>query len=363
MPGVAVHPAWHPIAFAVLAVTSILCLSLLRFRNTWIVALALVILAVVLALIPGEPTSRTKTIGARTIGARAFTSYSVPSGTHDVIYENCSFTSSGAQTAALFFNEVPAYDITFDNCTFQSTNWNDVSINVTNAEVHDVTFENCDFLPSGRMDFECNQRPVNNSTGYEHIDLIDDTFEPCHDEAISFDGGFFAMQGVIVSGCTINGSDNAPTAQFPTEPAWGGAIECNGPTGFVVENTHIYACKTTGLNIEGPAGRPSNDIFRNVVVNWSVLIESVPTDSTMARLMSLNNVNGALFDNCTFNTGTPANHAWNAGYFTDSSNNDFSTSTITGVVTTVSGPVVPATAAGYFSLDSASTGNKLPAKQ
>ena len=54
--------------------------------------------------------------------------------------------------------------------------------------------------------------------------------------------------------------------------------------------------------------------------------ESYATDSSTARLTELQNVNGAVFSGCKFVLGS----AWNAGYWTNSSNNNMSGSTISG---------------------------------
>ena len=136
---------------------------------------------------------------------------------------------------------------------------------------------------------------------------------------MSFDGGYFAANSLI-SGCTINGSDNQAS------PAYSGAIEINGPTYFTVQNTTIYACRKNAFNLEGPSGTNGHLVFSNDTVDYSVQKESQPTDSSTARLTEMQNVNNAVFTNCKFVMGK----AWNAGYWTDSSNNDLSKSTLTG---------------------------------
>jgi hypothetical protein len=231
------------------------------------------------------------------------------------------------------------YNITFTDCTVGSGPWNGVTINVTNGNIHDITFTGCHILAAGRMGIECTQRPASNTTGYKNVKVIDTVIEPSGEEAMSFDGGYFSAN-CLIDGVTINGSDNQ------ANPAYSGAIEINGPTYFTVQNTTIYASRKNALNLEGPPGQNGHLVFTNDTIDYSVQKESFATDASTARLTELQSVNGAVFSNCKFIMGK----AWNAGYWTNSSNNDLSSTTLTGSGNGGSG----------FSLDSASTGNKLP---
>ena len=283
-------------------------------------------------------TTPTPVSGDTTVTGQTFNTYTIPAGTHDVDYVACTFNGGNASTAVLTLNQT-CYDLTFTDCTVGSGPWNGVTINVTNGNIHDITFTGCHILAAGRMGIECTQRPASNTVGYKDMKFINDTIEPSAEEAMSFDGGYFAANSLI-DGCTINGSDNQ------ANPAYSGAIEINGPTYFTVQNTTIYACRKNAFNLEGPAGANGHLVFANDTVDYSVQKESQPTDASTARLTELQNVNDAVFSNCKFVMG----HAWNAGYWTSSSNNDLSTSTLTGSGNGGSG----------FTLDSASTGNKLP---
>ncbi len=283
-------------------------------------------------------TTPTPVSGDTTVTGQTFNTYTIPAGTHDVDYVACTFNGGNACTAVLTLNQT-CYDLTFTDCTVGSGPWNGVTINVTNGNIHDITFTGCHILAAGRMGIECTQRPASNTVGYKDMKFINDTIEPSAEEAMSFDGGYFAANSLI-DGCTINGSDNQ------ANPAYSGAIEINGPTYFTVQNTTIYACRKNAFNLEGPAGANGHLVFANDTVDYSVQKESQPTDASTARLTELQNVNDAVFSNCKFVMG----HAWNAGYWTSSSNNDLSTSTLTGSGNGGSG----------FTLDSASTGNKLP---
>jgi hypothetical protein len=286
-------------------------------------------------------TTPTPVPGATVISGKTFTTYTVPAGTHDVDYVDCTFNGGNASAAVLTLNQT-CYDLTFSDCTVGSGLWNGVTINVTNGNIHDITFTGCHILAAGRMGIECTQRPTSNTVGYKNMKFINDVIEPSAEEAMSFDGGNFAAN-CLIDGVTINGSDNQ------TNPAYSGAIEINGPTYFTVQNTTIYACRKNALNLEGPAGANGHLVIANDTIDYSVQKESQPTDASTARLTELQSVNGAVFTNCKFVMGK----AWNAGYWTNSSNNDLSSSTLTGSGNGGSG----------FSLDSASTANKLPSSK
>jgi len=257
------------------------------------------------------------TAHATTIKNKTFTTYNVPSGAHNRVYDHVTFKGGNSSTAVLTINHA-ARNITFTHCTIDRGPYNGITINATNGNIHDITFTHCRILSAGRMGIEVTQRPASNSVGPKHIKVIDTVIEPSAEEAMSYDGGYFASSDLI-SGVTIMGSDNQ------TNPAWSGAIEINGPTHFTVQNTKIYACRKNALNLEGPSGN-GHLVFRNVTIDYAKRYESVATDSSTARLTELQSVNGAVFTGCHFTLG----QAWNAGYWTDSSNNNLSKSSLTG---------------------------------
>ena len=313
---------------------------------------------------PTPTPSPTAPVGGTVISDKTYASasgvaYTVPSGQHDVTYQGCSFTSTApasAQAAALSFNQTPAYDITFSDCTFQSSHWNDVSLWSNNqGNVHDITFSDCTFLSSGRMGIETGVWPETNSgRGYWDITLSGCTFQPMAEEALSF-GGWAPKADLLISDCTVLGSDNSADSQFSGELEIGSATYCT------VTGCTFYAGRENCLNLDPMSSvGDCHNTFTNDVLDYSVRQQSLGTDSSYARLTELQNVQGAVFDGCTFNCGSTANHAYNAGYWTNSSGNTFTDCTVTGRTSTA---VQPTTGAGYFSLDSACTNNILPAKQ
>lgn len=287
-----------------------------------------------------------------TVSGQSFNAYSMPAGKSGVLYSNCTFTSSSSQAAALTIQN-GASNLVFSHCTFTCSAWNDVSLNVSNANVKNVLFIDCTFGAGGRMGIECTQRPASNSAIYQNVNLENCTFQPVHDEAISFDGGYAACHSGVY-GCTINGSDNSSSAQ------WSGAIECNGPTYFTVQDTTIYACGGHALNIEGPPGVAGHDVFNHLNIDYSVLKESRPTDSVDSVMFEFQHVCGASLKNCRFNTGSSSNHLADGGFWSGEGNcnNDFTGSTITGVTNAPQ----PTSGVGYFRIDSSDTGNIWPTK-
>ncbi len=313
---------------------------------------------------PSPSPSPTVPAGATLVSGQTYSSasgvaYTVPSGQHDVTYQDCQFTSTApasAQACALYFNETPASDITFQDCTFQSSHWNDVSLWSSNAgNVHDITFEDCTFLASGRMGIEAGVWPETDSgRGYHDITLTGCTFEPQPEEALSW-GGWAPQANLLIDDCTILGSDNQ------AHPQWSGELEIGSATSCTVTGCTFYAGGENCLNLDPEAKVGAcHNTFTNDVFDYSVLKQAQPTDASYARLTELQNVQGAVFTGCTFDCGSSANHAYNAGYWTNSSGNTFTDCVVTG---RTSGAVQPTTGAGYFTLDSQSTNNTLPTKQ
>ena len=282
-------------------------------RNVVAIAVLALFVSALLAVALSPATAQ-----ATTIKNRTFTTYNVPAGAHNRVYDHVTFKGGNSSTAVLTINHA-AHNITFTHCTIERGPYNGVTINATNGNIHDITFTHCRIKAAGRMGIEVTQRPASNSTGPKRIKVISTVIEPSAEEAMSYDGGYFASYDLI-SGVTILGSDNQQN------PAWSGAIEINGPTYFTVQNTKIYASRKNALNLEGPPGRNGHLVFRNLTIDYGKRYESYATDSSTARLTELQSVNGAVFTGCHFTLG----RAWNAGYWTDSSNNNLSTSTLAG---------------------------------
>jgi Pectate lyase superfamily protein len=260
--------------------------------------------------------------------------YVVPSRSHDVVYENCTFTGGGATTAVLTINQ-PCYNIVFRNCTIDASPYNGVSINSYNGNIHDIRFEGCHFLSAARMGFEVTNRPDAATAGWKHIDLIDCVFEPSGSEAVSYDGDGGSGNSLIKN-VVIKGAGNGPGNPFWNSAwTWRQAFEINGPTNMTMDHLTVYLSYGATLNLNGP---PTGDcgwkfINCNFDMSQSYLTCSplVGYDSTGygPPILFPNNMRHAVFANCTFNTGTNVRGRI-ADLVSSNGNNDFSTCTFTG---------------------------------
>ena len=276
-----------------------------------------------------------------TIIGRTFTTYTVPAGTRNVIYERCTFIGGNASTAVLTLSQ-PCHDLTFRDCTIASGGgWNGITINASNGDIYDVAFAHCLIDGQGRMGFECTQRPVSETVGYAQIDLTDCTFKPQGAEAIGYDGGA-GCRDCAIDGCVVEGAGD-----YEDEP-YGNGLEINGPTRFTVEDTTIYACRDLGFDLNCYVA-DCGWIFRNDVVDFSRLEQAVPVDSAAARLILAGGMNGSVWTGCQFVLGS----AWNAGYWTNCSDNDLSTCTLAGQTPPKR---------SMWTLDANSQGNRLPVR-
>ena len=232
----------------------------------------------------------------------------VPAGTHDVVYENCTFTGGGATPAVLTLNQA-CYNIVFRNCTINASPYNGVSINSYNSNIHDVRFEGCHFLSAARMGFECTNRPSGASAGWKHIDLIDCVFEPSGSEAVSYDGDGGSGDS-LVQNTLIKGSGNGPgNPLWSSAWTWRQAFEINGPTNMTMDRLTVNLSYGTTLNLNGPASGDCG--WRFTGCNFDMLqsylscspLVSYDSNGYGPPLLFPTNMRGAVFANCTFNTG------------------------------------------------------------
>ena len=90
----------------------------------------------------------------------------------------------------------------------------------------------------------------------------------------------------------------------PGKPGLLGRHRDQRPTYFTVQNTTIYACRKNALNLEGPAGAML--LVFTATPSTTRSEGELPTDASTARLTELQSVNDAVFSNCKFVMG----HAW-----------------------------------------------------
>jgi hypothetical protein len=248
---------------------------------------------------------------------QTFTSYTVPSGTHDVVYENCIFTggSSDVDRAGVLTINRSCNNIVFRNCTIESGPGNGIKIVDAGGNVHDIRFENCTIKSQPRMGFECISRPPSGVTaGYYNIDLIDCTFEPQGSEAVSYDGGP-ESGNCLIDGVLIKGS-GTNLGVYP----WGQGLEINGPSSMTVRNTTIYRTGQSTLNLD-TVGSTFTDCTFDMSMNY---IGSVSKDRYDAIVHG--NVTNCVFTRCTMKAADQGT----VGYLYASSGNDLRTCTFSG---------------------------------
>ena len=191
---------------------------------------------------PVVPSAGSPTLKALITG-RTFRTYVVPTGTQNVVYEDCTFTGGLPDWNGVLTLTNPCHDITFRNCVIDSGPVNGVTIVDQGGTISNITFESCTFRSSKRMGFECISRG-SGSSGYRSINLVNCTFEPQGSEVISYDGT--AASGFsTISGCTLKGGGTVQRSG-----GMGSGLELNGITKMTVTNNRIYACANGLLNLQ-----------------------------------------------------------------------------------------------------------------
>ena len=233
------------------------------------------------------------------------TDLSLGAGQHDLVYENCVFTSTRAfQRATVTLTS--AHHITFRNSVIEGSAWNAVSIN-SRGSIHDITFENVVIESTQRMGFECTER---GSPGFFNITLDNVTVRPSGSEAISFDG---AGHHITVTDTVIEGAGTRPDL-FP----WGQGFEINGNSDVTVDGLTVYRTRGDSLNLNGPAGA-SGWSFRDLLIDASVDNLGGIARGAVANLLYARNMTGAVLQGRLNNVGPSP-----MGYLDACSANDFS---------------------------------------
>ena len=191
----------------------------------------------------------TPTPGWTVISGQTFTTYTVPFGTQNTVYENCTFTGGlpnyGDYGGVLSITQ-PAHDIIFRDCVIETgpAGANGVKIVDKGGTVYNITFERVTFKSQPRMGFECISRPSDPSKGYRSINLINCTFEVQGSQMVSYDGTY-ASGSSLVTGNLLKGGGMAYNTG-----GMGSGFEINGPTNMTVTNNRIYACANGLLNLQ-----------------------------------------------------------------------------------------------------------------
>ena len=319
------------------------------------------------------------TITGQTFSTASANGYRIPNGTHDTVYQNCTFTATNPNIDGTSWGCVVLgqggysnYDITFVDCTFTGNTGSGLAsgdaykdgvngikaVNWGSEATHDVTFAGCNFGQFSRMGAEL-IGGGSDTVGVPHYAFRDCSFEPDGGEAISY--SFTPAAYGLVDGCTFKGWGNLAS------PVWCAAFEAASTGHIEVRDSNFWSGRGGALNCwNRTAGVASYLLFKNLDVDYSHAYQTYRVRSGYDRAFSFENINYARLDGLTINTGNSAEHVFNAGYadtgagWATSANNDFTGSTITGYCQSTAG--VPASAAKYW--DSAiAASNVLPAKR
>lgn len=230
-------------------------------------------------------------------------------------YYKCTFTGGSATTAVLSFTGASS-NLIFDSVTIaQGGGWNGVTINDAYGRIHDITFINTTFKAQVRMGLEVTSRPTSAATQYQRINVVDSTFEPQGNEAVSYDGGYAAGNSTF-SGNTIQGAGNDPNQEF------GAGFEINGPSHMTVTHNRIYQCRGPQLNLQMHTTADSRWVFSDNVLDASMRLQTTPMSSSSQVVLSFNVYGGEFARNAL----TSASPGGSVAYISGSHDMDWRTS-------------------------------------
>ena len=140
----------------------------------------------------------------------------------------------------------------------------------------------------------------------------------------------------LIQNTLIKGSGNGPgNPLWSSAWTWRQAFEINGPTNMTMDRLTVNLSYGTTLNLNGPASGDCGWRFTgcNFDMSQSYLscspLVSYDSNGYGPPLLFPTNMRGAVFANCTFNTGTNVRGRI-ADLTAGNSGNDFSTCTFTG---------------------------------
>lgn len=231
------------------------------------------------------------------ISNRTINNLSITAGTHDRIYDHCTFTGGSSSGRSVVVIAKAAYNITFRDCTIKSGPWNGVSVNDSYGRIHNITFLRCKFQAQKRMGLEVTSRPVSATQGYRKIWVRNCTFAPQGSEAISFDGGIGCVNNGV-TGTTIKGAGT--NSAF----SWGQGFELNGPRSFTFTKNKVYQCRGALLNLSYRASAGCDWKFTGNTLDASVHNQSVRMGSS-AQVVCGDGIRGGNFRNNSVRSQSP----------------------------------------------------------
>lgn len=231
-------------------------------------------------------------------------------------YYKCTFTGGSATTAVLSFTGASS-NLIFDSVTIvQGGGWNGVTINDAYGRIHDITFINTTFKAQGRMGLEVTSRPTSATTQYQRINVLNSTFEPQGNEAVSYDGGAAAGNSTF-SGNVIQGAGNDPTQPY------GAGFEINGPSNMTVTGNRIMQTRGALLNLQRHVTSDSGWVFTDNVFDASQGAQVTPMSASSQVVLGFN-VYGGQFARNSIVSAAPGG---SVAYLSNCQNIDWRTST------------------------------------
>lgn len=240
----------------------------------------------------------------------------VTNGLSNRYYYKCTFTGGSATTAVLSFTGTSS-NLIFDSVTIaQGGGWNGVTINDAYGRIHDITFINTTFKAQGRMGLEVTSRPTSATTQYQRINVLNSTFEPQGNEAVSYDGGAAAGNSTF-SGNVIQGAGNDPTQPY------GAGFEINGPSNMTVTGNRIMQTRGALLNLQRHVTSDSGWVFTDNVFDASQRAQVTPMSASSQVVLGFN-VYGGQFARNSIVSAAPGG---SVAYLSNCQNIDWRTST------------------------------------
>lgn len=259
--------------------------------------LQMALVVAVATAVAASPAAATKVISNKTVS-----NLRLAAGTHDRVYDHCTFTGGTSTTAVIHLSSA-CHDITFRDCVVAGGPSNGISINDSSGNIHDITFLRCHIRAQKRMGFECTSRPVSSSRGYHGIRILRCVFAPQGSEAISFDGGTGCVDNVV-NRTVVKGAGT--NSQY----SWGQGVECNGPRRFRFTNNKVYQCRGSLLNLQMHSTADCGWVVTGNRIDASVHVQSVRQGSDAVGVCAIN-VNGGVFrDNYVRSDAPGGRVAW-----------------------------------------------------
>jgi len=304
----------------------------------------------------------------------------VASGTHDVLFKDCTFIATRGQInpnndgvltmGSLGYpgGQHDIYNITFLNCVIQNnTTAGSNGEGVNGIKVYhngpgrwgDWTFAECSIgtpnTTTGsfrRMGIELVEPTAGlgtyNTTTPNYLQNI--RVSGCDFETMGCMGFSFAAycrgpdRNVLIDDCTFKGNAGPTT--------WGSSMLEFSGTGMEVRDTDFWAWKSSVFLLEGDAtdigglslaGIPCHRYFKNLTVDRTHVYGE---DNEHGATINADHQEYAIWDNCDFNLGNPTSYAGGVSYywgvganlgFDSCYHTDMSTSYIHGYVGVISG--------------------------